>query len=245
MSRPGFFLSLCLLSAVAHAAEDARVTFLSKQLSGAKDPRVRAQTVLLLGQTGSESAVPHLCTALKDGESLVRSAAASALGELRSEAGVVCLRAGLGEKDAGVKAAIEKAIAQGAVATGALYVSVDPVQDKVGDLPGTLVQLAERLMRERLLNSYNAIFAPPNEDKKSAASLIRAKNLKGVQLRMELLPGSTEKGLKVELLIMTYPEAALKGSWNVKAAGGKPESLIKAMVPKVVDDAALELEWKK
>jgi hypothetical protein len=51
--------------------------------------------------------------------------------------------------------------------------------------------------------------------------------------------------LKIEMLIMTYPEQALKGSWNVKAAGGKPESLIKAMVPRVVDDAASDLEWKK
>jgi hypothetical protein len=98
-------------------------------------------------------------------------------------------------------------------------------------------------MREKL-NGYGAAFAPANEDKKSAASLIRARKLKGFQLQMQLLPGASEKGLKVEMLIMSYPENALKGSWNVKAAGGKPESLIKAMVPRVLEDAANDLEWK-
>jgi hypothetical protein len=43
---------------------------------------------------------------------------------------------------------------------------------------------------------------------------------------------------------MTYPDQSLKGTWNVKASGGKPESLIKAMVPRVVEDAAADLEWK-
>ena len=61
---------------------------------------------------------------------------------------------------------------------------------------------------------------------------------------MQLLPGSSDKGLKVEMLIMSYPDQALKGSWSVNAAGGKQEKLIKAMVPRVVDDAAKELEWK-
>jgi len=241
--RPGFVLFLCLLSVTAHAAEDARVTFLIKQLASTKDARVRAQTVLLLGQTGSDSAVPPLCTALKDSESVVRSAAASALGEIRSEPALACLKGGLGESDPGVRAAMEKSLAQGAITAGALYIQVEPVQDKVGDLPGNIVELADRLMREKL-NGYGANFAPSNEDKKSAASLIRARKLKGFQLRMQLLPGVSDKGLKVEMLIMSYPEQALKGTWNVKAAGGKPESLIKAMVPRVLEDAAADLDWK-
>lgn len=244
MSRP-ILLFVSLVSVAAHAAEDARVTFLVKQLAGAKDARVKAQTVLLLGQTGADEAVPSVCVALKDTESVVRSAAASALGELRTDASVACLKGAVsGEKDGGVKAAIEKAMLQTAVASGALYIQLEPVQDKVGDLPNTLISLADQVVREKL-NSYGAAFAPVNEDKKSAANLIRAKKLKGFQLRMQLLPGSSEKGLKVEMLIMSYPEQALKGTWNVKAAGGKPESLIKAMVPRVVDDAALDLEWKK
>jgi hypothetical protein len=43
---------------------------------------------------------------------------------------------------------------------------------------------------------------------------------------------------------MSYPEQALKGNWSVKASGGKPEKLIHAMVWRVVDDAAGDLDWK-
>lgn len=237
------FVVLSLVSFAASAAEDARVSFLSKQLAGAKDARVRAQTVLLLGQTGSDSAVTPLCGALKDNEAVVRTAAAAALGELRSPSAMTCLKGATGEKDTTVRAAIDKALAQPMVTAGGLYLQVEPVQDKVGGLPDNLIALANQVMRDKLTD-LGADIAPPNEDKKSAASLIRVKKLKAYQLRMQLLPGSSEKGLKVEMLIMSYPEQALKGSWNVKAAGGKPETLIKAMVPRVLDDAASDLEWK-
>ena len=242
--RSGFALAVCLLSSAALAEADPRVTLLMKQLSGAKDPRVRAQTILILGQTGSEDAIAPVCGAIKDAEAIVRSAAASALGELRSDAAIACIKASMAnETDTGVRAAMSKAVAQGSIALGALYLQVEPVQDKVGDLPSNVMQLADQLMREKLA-TMGGVIAPQNEDKKSAASLIRARKLKGFQLRMQLLPGSSEKGLKVEMLIMSYPEQALKGSWNVKAAGGKQESLIKAMVPRVLDDAAKDLEWK-
>lgn len=241
--RPGLCLLLSLSSVAAFAEEDARVTYLVKQLAGAKDARVRAQTVLVLGQTGSDSAVAPVCGVLKDPESIVRSAAASALGEIRSEAAIACLKTAMGESDPGVRAAMAKAMAQGAIASGGLYLQVEPIQDKVGDLSSDLMQLADKLMREKL-SSMGANIAPQNEDKKSATNLIRARKLKGFQLRMQLHPGSSEKGLKVEMLIMSYPEQALKGSWSVKGAGGKQESLIKAMVPRVLEDAAKELEWK-
>ncbi len=239
--------SLCLLfvavSTAAAAAEDARVAFLTKQLGGAKDARVRAQTVLLLGQTSSDAAVDPLCGALRDNESVVRAAAAAALGELRLPRAADCLKMALGEQDTKVRSALEKALKQKPVSVGSVYLQVEPVQDKVGGLPDELMTLANEVMRDKLAD-YNVSFAPEGEDKKSAASLIRAKKLQAYQLRMQLLPGSTDKGLEVKVLIMSYPEQAIKGSWNVRAAGGKPESLIKAMVPRVVDDAANDLDWK-
>jgi hypothetical protein len=249
--RPGIVSFLVLVAAGALAAEDARVTFLSKQLATAKDPRVRAQTALLLGQTGSESAVQPLCAVLKDPEAIVRTAAASGLGEIGTDGAVSCLKAALGESDPAVRTAMEKALKAKAgpgtpvepSGSGRLYVHLEPVQDKVGGLSDEAIALAERLVREKLV-SLGASFAPPNEDKKAAANLIRAKKLQGYQLRLQLLPGANEKALKVEMLIMSYPEQALKGTWNVKAGGAKPESLIKAMVPRVVDDAANDLDWK-
>lgn len=242
--RSGFALWVVLMSSAAFAEEDARVTFLVKQLAGAKDVRLRTQTVQLLGKTGSDAAVSPVCALLKDSDAILRSAAASALGEIRSEAAIACVKAAMGnENDSSVRTAMTKAVSQGAVASGALYLQVEPIQDKIGDLPSNVMALADQLMREKI-SAMGGVIAPPNEDKKSAESLIRARKLKGFQLRLQLLPGSSDKGLKVEMLIMSYPEQALKGSWNVKAAGGKQESLIKAMVPRVLDDAAKDLEWK-
>jgi hypothetical protein len=232
------------LASAAVAAEDPRVSFLVKQLATAKDPRVRSQTVLLLGQTASEAAVEPLCTVLKDADPLVRSAAANALGDLRLAAATECLKKALGELDNSVRGELEQAISRGAVANGVLYVNLEPVQDKVGGLAESLVQLADKVLREKLAGGFSAAFAPANEDKKTAATLVKTRNLRAFQLRLQLLPGATEKGLKVEMLVLTYPEQSLKGSYSVKAAGGKPESLIKAMVPRVLEDAAAELEWK-
>jgi hypothetical protein len=60
---------------------------------------------------------------------------------------------------------------------------------------------------------------------------------------VNLLP-SASNGLKLEILVMTYPEQSLQGSWNVKASGAKYENLLKAMVPRVIEDASEDLEWK-
>jgi glycogen synthase len=124
-----------------------------------------------------------------------------------------------------------------------LYLNVEPIADKVGGLDDTLLSLTDTLLRKKL-TELGASFAPAGEEKKAAQALIKKQNLRGYQVRVQLAPGASEKQLKVEMLIMTYPEQALQGSWNVKASGAKPETLIKAMVPKVVDDAAGDLNWK-
>ncbi|MBL8920958.1 MAG: HEAT repeat domain-containing protein [Myxococcaceae bacterium] len=228
--------SLCASAALA---ADARVALLTKQLAGAKDPRVRAQTVLLLGQTGSEDAVAPLCAQLKDPESVVRAAAANALGELRLATATECLKSALGEQDASVRAAMQKALTMPAIQKGGLYLNVEPT----AGLDSALVTLADTILKTKL-SDLGAVFAPAGEEKKAAQAFIKARELRGYQVRMQLGPGATEKQLKVEMLIMTYPDQALQGSWNVKASGGKPEALIKAMVPKVVEDAAGDLNWK-
>lgn len=241
------------LAAPAYAADDPRVTLLSKQLSTAKDPRNRVQIVVLLGHTKHSSAAPPLCAALADAEPLVRSAAASALAEVGGSEATACLR-DLRETDDAVQASIARALAAidaaakrgSGTATpqkGSLYISLEPVEDKVGGLPDALLLLVDGQVREAL-EEMGASFAPPGEDKRRAAALVRNRQLKAYQLRLQVLPGSAPGGLKVEMLVMSYPEQALKGSWNVKASGAKPETLIKAIVPRVVADAAGDLEWK-
>ncbi|MBL8952556.1 MAG: HEAT repeat domain-containing protein [Myxococcaceae bacterium] len=230
-----------LLAASAYA-EDARVSFLKKQLAGAKDARLRAQTCTLLGKTGSQDATAPLCSCIKDPESIVRSAGAAGLAELASPEAVACLKAAENDRDPNVRKAIERALDTGQVAaTGGLYVAIE-VNDKVGSLPGDVLELARDLLKQQMAG-LGAAIAPPNESKAQAQDVIRKGKMKGYLLRSNLLPNGAS-GLKLEILIMTYPDQALQGTWNVKAAGGKPEAQLKAMVPKVVNDAAYDLEWK-
>ena len=140
-------------------------------------------------------------------------------------------------------AAWVKPLTAKAFTPGALYVATEPVVDPGGTLPPTVCPNADAALHAHL-EALGAHFAPAGEDKKAAVALLRQHNLKGYQLKLQVLPGSTEKSLQVEMLVMTYPERSLKGSWRVKAAGAKPEALLKVMVPRVVDDAAGDLGWK-
>lgn len=217
------------------------MSFLAKQMKAAKDPRVRAQTVVILAGTNSPAAVGPLCEALKDEEVIVRAAAANALGELHQPEGLGCLKGALGERDPSVRQAIQRAIEFKPVMPGSLYMSIEAINDKVG-VPAEVTRLADELLRQKL-SSIGASFAPQGESKPQAATVIKAKKLRGYLLRVNLLPNASN-GLKLEILVMTYPEQSLQGSWNVKATGGKYESLLKVMVPRVIDDASEDLEWK-
>ncbi len=127
-------------------------------------------------------------------------------------------------------------------ASGGLYVSLLPIE-KDDAVPAAAAELAEKLLREKLA-ALGATLAPAGEDKKAALSVITEKGLHGYQLRVQLQPGEGGAGLKVIMMVMSYPEAAIKGSWSVKAAKGKQESIVKAAMPRVVDDAAGDLDWK-
>lgn len=123
-----------------------------------------------------------------------------------------------------------------------LYVSLEFADEGAGLSPAAS-SLADGLLRERL-GGLGAAFAPAGEDKATALKAITSRHLKGYLLRVKAGPHPSATGLKVEMLVMSYPEQALKGSWSVKAQGGKPETLLKAMVPRVVDDVAQDLEWR-
>ncbi|MBM4781673.1 MAG: hypothetical protein GQE15_28685 [Archangiaceae bacterium] len=120
---------------------------------------------------------------------------------------------------------------------GRLYLRLQPVP------ASDLIPLVEKLMHTKL-EALGAAFAPEGEDKKAALAAIKANHLKGFQLGVTLEAGEAPGSMKVQLLVMSYPEQALKGSWSVKASGGKPEKLVAAMVNRVVDDAAGDLDWK-
>lgn len=236
--RPGIFVLALLLAADA-SAQDARVKFLSKQLS-AKDARLRAQACTTLGKTGSEDAVKPLCSGLSDAEPIVRSACAGGLGELKAESGMACLKDAKNDPDSSVRKAIELALAANRP-SGGLYVAIDPINNEVS-AGSEVVGLARELLKKELA-SMGASVAPDGETESQAKVAISKGNFKGYLMRANLKTNGAS-GLKLEILIMTYPDKALQGTWNVKAAGGKHDAQLKAMVPKVVNDAAYDLEWK-
>lgn len=126
-----------------------------------------------------------------------------------------------------------------ALPANALYVALE----SQGAPSPEVGQLAEASLRSKL-ETLGAEFAPAGEDKKAAVSMIRDRHLKGYQVKLQVLPGETEAGLKVQLMVLSYPEQALKGSWSVKAPKGKPEKLIPLLVARAVDDVAGDLDWK-
>jgi tetratricopeptide (TPR) repeat protein len=123
-------------------------------------------------------------------------------------------------------------------ATSGLYLKVAPLDPETPS-----VALVDVVLHEKL-SSLGAAFAPVEEERQAAVSVIKARKLKGYELRVKVKPGEAEGSLKVDMLVMSYPEQALKGSWSVKASGAKQEALVKAMLARLIDDAALDLEWK-
>lgn len=242
--RTSFVLGLTLLSLAARAQSNPQMTFLTRQLATAKDPRARAQNALLLGATGDGSVMGPLCRALKDPEAVVRGAAAKALGDLREVRAVTCLRERASDPNADVQFAVAKAIASLEPAQGSLYVSIAPVADKTGGLATQEdLLLVEDLLRRKLF-AMGVRFAPPGEDKRAASAVLKQKRLQGWLLMVTLHP-HTNGGLKISLLCLTYPEQSIRGDYTVKASGAKARDLLKLMVPKVVDDAAADLEWSR
>jgi Flp pilus assembly protein TadD len=122
-------------------------------------------------------------------------------------------------------------------AVGGLYLNVPALEPTAPQ-----GALAQTVLHEKL-TTLGAQFAPEGEAKPAAVGVIKTRKLKGYELRVKVLPAEAD-GLKVEMLVMSYPEQALKGSWSVKASGAKPEALVKAMIARVVDDAASDLDWK-
>ncbi len=125
---------------------------------------------------------------------------------------------------------------------GSLYVSLEPVKSKAPNVPAEKAALAEQLAKDKLAQ-LGASFAPAGEEKAAALELIKSKKLKGYQLAIQLFPAPSD-GLKADVLVMTYPEKALKGSWSVSANGADVDGLLQAIVPKVLEDAAGDLDWR-
>jgi hypothetical protein len=233
-------LLLCALPALAQV--DARVAFLTKQLEKGKDPRARSQAALVLGATEEPEAVRPLCTGLEDESELVRAAAAKGLATLKEASGLDCLKKHQ-EKDAATLVAIRdaiKALEDFKNRKPLLYVALG-LKDKTGSLSPELVKITEERLKRRLI-FVGALLAPPKEAKKAAQGVLKKHGIRGYQLNIEI--SNTEGGgLKLAVLCLRYPDMALLGQVDVQASGAEPADLLKALIPKAIEDAAETFEW--
>jgi hypothetical protein len=236
-------VALMLLAMPSLAQVDARVAFLTKQLEKGKDPRARSQAALVLGATEEPEAVRPLCSGLADPSEVVRAAAAKGLATLRESTGLDCLKKHQ-EKDAATLVAIReaiKALEEFKARPPRFYVDLLAVKDKTGSLPPELVKITEERLKRRLIQT-GALLAPPKEAKKAAQGVLKKHNISGYRFSAEI-QNTEGGGLRIAVLCLSYPDLALLGQIDVQAAGAGPADLLKALVPRAIEDLAQTFEW--
>lgn len=246
MRRPSTLLALVLLTlpGAALAQVDSRTASLSKQLSQGQEPRARSQAAAGLGSSDDPEALKPLCDGLKDPNEQVRAAVAQALGKLKEVAGLECLKARK-ESDAAVQAAIKTSIQMLQAMkdqTPRVYVHFAGVKDKTGKLSSALVKSTEARMR-RKLTLMGALLAPAKEAKAAAQGVLKKHGIQGYRLQAEVHP-TEQGGLRVTMVCISYPDQSLLGDVELQASGAKPEDLLKALAPRIIEEAADTFEWE-
>ena len=232
-------LALALVGTRSGAEEDPRLTFLSRQLGAAADPRVRAQAALTLGATEAGGARGPLCSALADPVPMVRQAAARALPELHDLSALQCLLAHPADPAPDAAAEIRRAVTvlrEVEGRTPAVAVWVEGVKD-----PSTPPLGAELLAeaRSRLVRHLTWVGARSGEAE--SAPRPAPKSLPSYLLKPSLL--RTEQGLVMAAVCLTWPGKVILGEVRVKGSGGAPPDLVRALVPRLVQDASRTFEW--
>lgn len=119
------------------------------------------------------------------------------------------------------------------------YFAIAVVKDKDGRQE--LVKLADETMRKKLI-ALGGVIAPAGESAAAAKAQLKKRKLKGYELHAEISP-APNGGMRLSILCFSYPGRSLLGEVSVKGAGAKPPALLKALVDKVIADAAETFEW--
>lgn len=229
---------------LALAQVDAQTLSWSQKLGQGDTPQKRIQAALSLGASDDPEALKPLCEGLQDASEQVRASAAQALGKLKEVAGLECLKARKAEPDVAARAAIQasmKALQALKDQSPKLYVSLGEVKDKTGRLKPEVMKSAEARMRRKLAQ-MGALLAPARESKAAAQGLLRKHGIHGYQLQAEI--HETESGgLRVTMVCIGYPDQALLGDVELQASGAKPEELLKALAPRIIQEAADTFDW--
>ncbi len=228
-----------LLGMVVRAQTDARHVFLLRQLGSAQDPRARAQAALTLGAEGEAFALPALCRALGDGSPLVRAAVAKALPALHELGALECLQAHGRDADAGVHTEVMASLSQLRAVKERhprVYLAVDAVADRNGAPLSTPVTAFARGRLVSRLQWMGAQVAPADESPVAARGVLRALAVRGFLLKPALVqePGG---GLELNAVCLTYPDLQVLGEVTVRASGARAEDLVKALVPRLLQEA--------
>jgi len=229
-----------LVCGSARADGDPRLSFLAQQLGSATDPRVRAQAALTLGTTEATGARSVLCGALADPVPLVRIAAARALPELHELEALDCLLAHKSDPEPPVQAEVERSVARlREVKTRAPTVAVwvdgvrDPSVPPLG--PELCAETQTRLVTRLTWAGARSGVA------KAAAKTPPMRSLPAYLLKPTLL--RSERGVELAAVCLTWPSKQILGEVRVRGSGGAPPDLIRALVPRLLDDAARTFEW--
>jgi hypothetical protein len=225
-------VAFVVLALPARAGQD--VAYLIEQLRTSDDYRVRTQAALALGASGDGAAVKPLCDALGDGNSVVKVAAAAALGKLGKPEGLPCLKAALAkETNASAKAQQEKSIAAlekgGSAGAGAApsapatppppgpdakyYIAIQ-VTNKTTRPAADVDAIVRSAMQDKLLSKAGFAVAPKSESSAQGSQVVKQKKLKGFYLVATVeapVYAGGDLTQTVRVTMWSYPDKALQG----------------------------------
>ena len=235
------WLGAVLFGITARADEDPRIAFLTRQLSSAADPRVRAQAALTLGTTEAAGALGPLCAALADPVPLVRAAVARSLPELHDLAALDCLAAHAADPAPDAQGEIHRSLAllrKVKERAPTVDVWVDPVRDpSTPPLGAVLCGEARTRLVKRLVWSgarSDAVESAPRGKRRGTPAFL-------LQPTLQRADGGA---LVMAAVCLTWPSKQILGEVRVKGTGGTPGDLIRALVPRLIQDAASTFEWE-
>jgi hypothetical protein len=151
-----------------------------------------------------------------------------------------CLASHIQDSDSTVRAEVEKAIValggssgrpgKSAQGSGGLYIVLkgSPESDGAG---ADVVRATREEIRQRLTGMGDVVAHDPPDRKRKGYAL---------QTHLSQAPGGA---LTLNMMCFTFPDQALLGEVSVTASGASPIDLVRAMVPKVLEDASQTCNW--
>lgn len=227
----------------AHAA-DRRLLNLEREVTLATSPAVRARAAAGLAKTDDAQAVGTLCQVLSaDRDSGVRVQAAKALSTLGGPAAEACLKKVADpapEARAAIASALEdlRAVREAAHVRYVALLPLDPAHNALGPETGALAMRQLRHVLER----RGALVDDQALSPKQVRAILKKRKLEGFALKLSL--EKADQGIALDLLCTHYPTGGLIGDVTVKATGAEVPDMIRALVPRALNEAESTCGWR-